>query len=267
MKFSVISPHRDDVAFSLHLTVAALLEAGHCVNVISCFTVSEYAPYARVQPMHAAERIEYLSEVRRHEDGAWMRRFNGGVRGVDLKLEDAPLRLGTRVEEVCSVAAEEDEDGAAGRICQALRVDMPDALLLPLGVGAHVDHLTTRNAGLEALRIVSDELPCALYEDLPYAARPHQAETIEALVAALGLDLQPVFVSSGVTAQAAENEKYAAARCYPTQVDEAVMREIAAFCRRYDGRERLWANAAWRTSALAESSPARVGGAVEAATA
>jgi hypothetical protein len=35
--------------------------------------------------------------------------------------------------------------------------------------------------------------------------------------------------------------------CYDSQIDEGVTMEIAEYCRRYEGRERVWANVAWRS--------------------
>ena len=40
-------------------------------------------------------------------------------------------------------------------------------LVLPLGLGHHVDHRIARDASLE----ISTKVPCAFYEELPYAMR------------------------------------------------------------------------------------------------
>lgn len=41
----VLSPHQDDAAFSLGLTLARLAAAGRRVCVLNCFTHSAYAPH------------------------------------------------------------------------------------------------------------------------------------------------------------------------------------------------------------------------------
>jgi hypothetical protein len=38
--------------------------------------------------------------------------------------------------------------------------------------------------------------------------------------------------------------------CYDSQIEDAAAEQMAAHCRQFGGRERLWANAAWRASEL-----------------
>ena len=45
-------------------------------------------------------------------------------------------------------------------------------------------------------------------------------------------------------------KKRRVAWCYDSQIDEAATTGIAEFCRRFEGRERIWANAAWRAQGL-----------------
>ena len=75
------------------------------------------------------------------------------------------------------------------------------------------------------------------------------AEAIDAAVVdaatLLGEPLQPFFASGEQDAAAATERKRKFARCYDSQIDEHTVEQIAGFCARYGGRERLWANAAW----------------------
>ncbi len=61
--------------------------------------------------------------------------------------------------------------------------------------------------------------------------------------------LQPVFAGGARGTEAAIEEAVARKRriawCYDSQIDERATTEIAMFCRRYEGRERIWGNAAW----------------------
>ena len=70
MIFVVLSPHRDDAAFSLGLAVDSWLAAGHSVSVLNFFTQSAYAPYSDVETLHANDRVSFVSAVRRREDVA-----------------------------------------------------------------------------------------------------------------------------------------------------------------------------------------------------
>ncbi len=125
-----------------------------------------------------------------------------------------------------------------------------DALALPLGLGDHVDHVTAR---LAAEGGWGKELAVAFYEDLPYAARAGVAEGIEARVTEVavgGGGLRPVFAAAAGDVAAAVARKCKLALCYDSQIDTETSEAIAGFCTRYGGRERLWANEAWRESAL-----------------
>ena len=58
--------------------------------------------------------------------------------------------------------------------------------------------------------------------------------------------LHPVFAMEAKdTTDEAVVRRRRIAWCYDSQIDESATAEIAEFCRRYEGRERLWGNAAW----------------------
>ena len=252
MKIVVISPHRDDAAFSLGLSVENWLTAGHAVHVLNCFTRSEYAPYSDAESLHANDRASFVSAVRKREDIAWAKLLGNRLKITDLDLLDAPLRLACGVEEVSTVEIRPGDRAmarVAGAVAKLARLGPADtlAIVLPLAIGRHIDHRVTRQAGLEAL--AGSALPVAFYEDLPYAARPGADAEIGTSAEATGLVLQPDF-----TAEAAEDvssqmtRKRRMADCYDSQIDTDVAMQIAAFAEQYSGRERLWTNEAWRES-------------------
>jgi LmbE family N-acetylglucosaminyl deacetylase len=235
----VVSPHRDDAAFSLGLSLGAWLAAGHAVEVVNCFTRSDYAPFSDAASLHENDRMTYVTAVRGREDQAWKRTYGAAARRLtitDLNLKDAPRRLRISSDEVCGVAIDA-ADKAMGKIAKALAGLAFDALLLPLAIGDHVDHRIARDA---ALRVRARAW--ALYEDLPYAARPGAAEEIVGRVAAIDAGLAEAVV--GVTPDAVACKRRMA-RCYDSQIDDAVCGQIAGFSERYGGGERVWANPAW----------------------
>ena len=250
VRFVVVSPHRDDAAFSLGLSISHLLGAGHRVHVLNCFTQSDYAPYSDAGNLHTNDRRSFVSALRRREDIAWNKLLGGQLRITDLDLLDAPLRLACGVEEVLTVEIRPG-DRAQSRVAGAIRklVEKSEngelGILVPLAVGGHIDHRVTREAACEVLSGV--QLPVGFYEDLPYAARPESAGTVEMLAESTGLDLQPGFLQSAVDAEAPVARKRRMAECYDSQIDTAVAQRIADFCREYQGRERLWVNAPWRS--------------------
>ncbi len=178
LKICVVSPHRDDACFSLGLSLVRWAHAGHRIRVLNCFTRSAFAPYSDADTVHQNDRTSYVSAMREKEDKVFVRRVPGAGL-IDLRLKDAPLRFRCGVDEVFRRALDE-ADPAIAKIASALekRVGSEDAelLLLPLGLGAHVDHITARHAAMP----FALPLACGFYEDLPYASREGADQEIEA---------------------------------------------------------------------------------------
>ncbi len=254
VKIVVVSPHRDDAAFSLGLSIDGWLGAGHQVTVLNCFTQSDYAPFSDVASVHANDRVSFVSAVRRREDAAWGKLVGPRLQFHDLDLLDAPLRLAIRVDEV-QTASIRAGDRAVSRVAGALAKLARGVgaggvgFALPLAVGSHIDHRVVRQAALETLAPMA--LPLAFYEDLPYAARAGAGETLPEDVRETGSDLQPCSSTAAPRdPDGAVRRKTAIAECYDSQIDSAEVRAIAEFSRGYGGRERLWANPAWRHTGL-----------------
>jgi LmbE family N-acetylglucosaminyl deacetylase len=249
MKIVVVSPHRDDAAFSLGLAVGTWLQKGYAVEVVNVFTRSEYAPYSDADSLHPNDRMSFASAVRKREDESWVKLYVGQLgRGkltlTDLNLKDAPLRLHCSLGEVQQREPDLTEK-VSSKIKRSLEMSKADAIVLPLGVGNHVDHLTARIA---CLPTDAQAFALAFYEDLPYAAQA--PETIEGAVQATSLaaavPLEAVFVSEVTDVEAAVARKRKLGLCYDSQMDDAGVEQIAEFCGQYEGRERLWANREWR---------------------
>ncbi len=222
--------------------------------MLNCFTQSEYAPYSDAESLHANDRVSFVSALRKREDAAWAKLLRNKVRISDLDLLDAPLRLVCGVDEVLTLEIRPGDRAVArvaGAIAKLARVGPVDtlAIVLPLAIGSHIDHRVTRQAGLETLG--ASPIPVAFYEDLPYAARPGFDGEISLCAEATGLRLQPCFAADTAEDAAARiARKRRMAECYDSQIDSAVATQIADFAQHYGGRERLWANQAWRDSPL-----------------
>lgn len=251
MRIVVVSPHRDDAAFSLGLAIDAWLASGHKVTVMNCFTISEYAPFSDVASLHANDRRSFVTAVRRREDIAWTKLAGSRLELYDLDLMDAPLRLACSVEDVQTMEIRPG-DRAVARVAGAItkiagRVARGEiAFVVPLAVGGHIDHRVARQAAAQAL--TDPSIPLAFYEDLPYAARP---EARDLLVPEAAMDLQACFASaSRPDESAAVARKQRIAECYDSQIDSAAVHSIASFCSNYGGRERIWGNTAWGATQL-----------------
>jgi LmbE family N-acetylglucosaminyl deacetylase len=258
MKIAVLSAHRGDAALACGLGVDAWLNAGHHVEVIACFTRSEFAPFSDANSLHANDRMSFVTATRKREDEAWVKRYppapgRGRLTLTDLNLKDAPLRLHIGQDEVFGLEVNAAEKSSY-RIQKALERSSADALVLPLAIDGHIDRLTARTAALAG----REALPVAFYEDQPQASAMGGEELVARAVASLGaLPLASAFAGQPLDedgVEAAVTRKRRLAWCYDSQIDEATTERIAASCRLHGGREQLWVNAVWAASELAITS-------------
>ena len=132
LKVLVVSPHRDDAAFSLTLSIDEWLRAGHSVIVMNCFTRSAYAPFSDAPSIHPNDRLTFVSALRQREDEAWRKqRQSSQVDFHDLNLKDAPVRLRCPLEELSTWEVSPSDKAFSG-ICKAAKSIVHDALVLPL---------------------------------------------------------------------------------------------------------------------------------------
>lgn len=250
MKITVVSPHRGDAAFALGLAIEAWLADGHAVEVVSCFTRSEFAPYSDAGSLHANDRLSFVTAVRKREDEAWRKQYGAAkLTLTDLNLKDAPIRLHCGTDKVFGRPADVSQKVVL-KIRRAVEMSKAGAVVLPLGFDGHVDRVSARDAAMAA---VTPGMPLAFYEELPYAARAEGNGDLESALGQLRVtlqtELQPGFArgldGAEDSIEGAVLRKRRFALCYDSQIDESVTTEIAEFSRRYCGRERLWCNAAW----------------------
>lgn len=258
MNILVLSPHRDDAAFSLTLSISHWLAVGHRVTILNVFTRSLYAPYSDAESVHMNDRLSYVSAMRRREDEEFLKQVPGATM-VDLNIKDAPIRLHCDSAIVCDMDVD-PKDTAIPKIrkavaAQAAQAHATSCLVLPLGLGHHVDHRVARDAALP----LSTELPCAFYEELPYATRPGVQVDLtrfrEDANTRLHEPLFPVLVHGTHTRPT--ERKLKVAHLYASQIDDALAHTIADFSHRYHGAERLWANESWLAEAGANKLSAR----------
>jgi LmbE family N-acetylglucosaminyl deacetylase len=107
-----------------------------------------------------------------------------------------------------------------------------DLVLVPAGLGDHLDHRLVAAAGIRLAAEHDDHL--GFYEDRPYVSFLDD-EVRDAQLDRLGLDLEPVEVSGPVT----EGLHRRLRRCYPSQISEEFVRAMA-IDRTSGARERVW---------------------------
>ncbi len=245
---TVVSPHRGDAALALGLSVETWLAEGHAVTIVNAFTRSEFAPYSDVGSVHENDRMSFASAVRKREDESWAKLYRGKLTLVDLNLKDAPLRLHCGTDEVFGLQVNAAEK-AFVKIQKAVVASRADALVLPLGLGGHIDHVTAREAGLAGR---GGEQPLAFYEELPEALELRAAGELESRVGEMAMmlrmELEPVFLGdarSGEALAVGVARRRKVAWCYDSQMNEEETAAVSEYVMAYEGRERLWANEVW----------------------
>jgi len=185
----VVSPHLDDAALSLPGCIRSRALRGERVVVLTVFSEGDAG--------HA---------TRRAEDRAALALL--GAAPLHFGLQDAPQRRGVAPsfrELVLRELTDDDIDAAAVTGALTLAIDAIEAseVLLPLGVGEHVDHriVHAAHAGL-AGRV-------GFYEDRPYAFIEH---AVRARLLRLGAVVDGAAVAPSPAAVA---EFLAAARVAP----------------------------------------------------
>jgi LmbE family N-acetylglucosaminyl deacetylase len=258
MKILILSPHRDDAAFSLSLAITNWLTGRHTVTILNVFTRSRFAPYSDAAFVHENDELSYVSAMRLREDELWVRRIKetlpkghkNNLHIFDLNLKDAPIRLRIPLDAVNTTLVN-PADPSIEKIRKALTRHATEgtmqAIVIPAALGNHVDHLTIR----EAAQPFTAQLPTAFYEDLPYlATHPAATTDLEALRATAAERNEPlaeiIYNTNEPTAEAIARKRKLVLN-YASQIDDAAGDVIANFAATYNGAERLWANSEWLT--------------------
>lgn len=169
----VLSPHIDDAAFSLAVTLRKLASSGSHISILNCFTNSRFIPFQSLRDVNAIN-------TRHDEEATFLHYLGGKSHSHSLGLPEAPLRGGIRNIRRC-YSNSRDVEALVLRLQHLLPTwNKPTILLAPLAIGDHTDHYIVREAVLAKYA----KYPIAFYEDQPYAAAAPTGQ-IEALVAQL----------------------------------------------------------------------------------
>ena len=247
----IVSPHSDDAAFSIPLSIQGLLIAGTPTVVLTIFSTSGYCTGQGPRRRELANRIPVytwtITRRRRSEDRAFAKTTCPGLEMEWLGLRDAPLRGHAFADLSGPLETAEENAMISGELSSSLAKWVENghtALLAPAALGRHLDHRVALLAALQLKQRGGWLGPLFLYEDLPYAAR-YGLDAIELYLAELaerhGVCARPLLVYC----RDAVEVKRKAAMCYPSQVTPKCLEEIVAHGQRLangegEGAERLW---------------------------
>jgi LmbE family N-acetylglucosaminyl deacetylase len=198
----VIEPHMDDAALSAGGSL--LHRRGQCrITILSVVKWSNFTSYLLLRRNYL--NVREITALRQQESVLVARMLGAEHRCLDWT--DAPLRF--LPSERWSPAMIEEfnkapQDFAKGfpnpkevsllaeQLTQELTMLQPDELWIPMGLGDHLDHRTTRSGCLMALvqgRERFLNVPVLMYEDLPYSGEPGHAALIRTTLASCGTRL------------------------------------------------------------------------------
>lgn len=200
-----LSPHYDDIAFSLGAWVAAR-PGGLLLNL---FTRSGYVAGTPTDHWPDAATIDRVMMLRRKEDTAFSERHQ--LRRLDLGLEEPPVRKRTPWD---LEGLADDIEQVRAPLAELLRSMSPGArLFCPAGIGGHVNHLAVRAVVIDLLPELVGRVDVLFYEDLPYAASRRKRRRGVA-------DLRLALTGRRLRRQtwAAASGKLEAVNCYPSQL-------------------------------------------------
>lgn len=224
----LISPHADDVAYSIGGLVARLAPVAD-LSLLTVFSRSGWALPVELR----RQGVDAVTRARQEEDRVYCARYGIGL--SDLALDDSFVAgLDEREELSFDPAHDLRTRGAVDAIADFARAHAPDLVLAPAAIGGHVDHRIAH----EAARAIAG-VETLYYEDIPYSADRSLVE-LDRAMAAQGLR-PALFVDIGEFVE----HKADAMWDYRSQVCAAAITEMIFHARRIAGgavshAERLW---------------------------
>lgn len=207
MRILVLSPHYDDAPLSLGQSLIDGALSRHEVTVGVVFGRSAW-----VRWFHPTRRRSPIATaIRRVEEQRNSRRF--GYRLIIGGREEATLRLETT--DTSRYLDPNADPSSSGEVEPALRVcaawaERHDAVLAPLGVGDHLDHLVLAEVGR---RLGASATRVGFYAERPYATMLGDSAIDERAVA---IDSEARLMEASGPITTAKRQRL----WYPSQFDE-----------------------------------------------
>lgn len=215
---TIISPHQDDAALSLGNFIFCHKETS--IIIINCYTMSEYSPFC------GGLNREGVMKKRSKEDAVFGNHIQMDSNNfVNLDEPDGPIRLNTRNMDALLTERELTDIDLMHlySLRQGMVGHLNGLLILPLGIGGHIDHNLACLAGLSLIKEYSS---IAFYLDVPYWFRTSFEkiqERIRYVESLLGISLTPHIDQS-----TEKWDKKLLSRIYSSQITEKEVLQIVS---------------------------------------
>jgi hypothetical protein len=242
----IISPHRDDVPFSLYLSLSRWRSLPIKLSIATVFSVSAYAPRVTALASDFDDARRAVTSIRKREDRRVFTLIDKAIKLKDLQFLDAPLRLGIGADVVCRPQSSPVEGRPEVELLSRhfRKYFLRGLVLAPLALGDHIDHLTARAVAIKA----SVPHKLGFYEDLPYAAWVSESslrEVVSYVEQKTGKPLKSFLIRR----KGHVFEKRGIASRYQSQISRSEAGVIARYAVKYGCGERIWIPkhcSAWR---------------------
>lgn len=203
-----LSPHLDDAAFSVGPLLAELVADARIV-VATVFTKSIANPekFALACQLDKGlpATIDYM-EMRRAEDLEWSQKI--GAEAVHGPFAEAPHRGYRSITDLFGpILLDDDIENTLRAWLTDLTISLaPDMVLVPLGIGNHVDHQWVRKIAELA---ISSRYPLTYFKDQPYSEKSNEVSLYTHLSAGGSYrELHAAFSSTSVDRALSASESY-----------------------------------------------------------
>ena len=234
-----LSPHPDDIAFSIAETFSRCSSYGIATRLLCVFSESAYTVKRDIP-----KNPDTVSILRLSEDKAFIRDMYPGCKYGRLGLKDSMLRSAPnkkfpRIRELAVQPNIDLIETVATKI--KYRMCTADLIFCPLAIGDHTDHTLLREAVIRNIRLLQGTT-VIFYEDLPYCSGIPDQE-VRQLIYRMSFRLPNSMKHVLCRIQNMGERLALCERYYPSQTNRGTLNKISTHLNRtarYPA-ERLWA--------------------------
>lgn len=237
IKTILVSPHSDDIAYSLGGTL--LTEYfDRPAMLVTVFTKSNFSLRMKLN------NSEEITKIRCLEDAEFAKETKIEYRG--LNLPESPIR-GKKTHKEIFESSEPDQDPVFKNVYLSLSKlikEFPDALVVsPMSLGGHLDHKIVHESCLAICK--ENNIKISFYEDLPYASFL-TLKQIEDKAFEIDPSLRPYKIDITQTFK----RKLTNLKIYKTQIGKKKPREVFIHATRIGINNEEFVDAIWKNNIL-----------------
>ncbi|MCU0323185.1 MAG: PIG-L family deacetylase [Chitinophagaceae bacterium] len=155
-KIILLSPHIDDIAFSMSGFLYQLTTKGYNIFLINIFNNSIYCL--------PEFKTACINKQREMEDQKFVKQFN--LNKINLNLNDSSILKHTVLSETICVPNDFRRKKVYKLFVKIFNIIKPSKIFCPIGIGGHIDHRMVKEVCLEVNYNMVQKI--FFYEDLPY---------------------------------------------------------------------------------------------------